>query len=396
MNQILAGPIETQTVGKRLEELAYLHGQAYDSYLSTEGQFEKFWSSDHQGVIAYAKVGRYLHVQGGLLAPVESRSLLLKEFFEFVERSGLVATFYNIGEDDLPLFRERGFQVTKWGEEPILDLKSITWAGHEFEWVRRQANYCRRQQCVVTECDRDDYTVEEWNELMDQVRGIAAECLSTKPQRGDVRFFNGQVDPPSWDRRRLFVARSDHGAGRIEGFLICLPFDSGRQWSIETYRHRLDAPRGIVPFMIHQAVESLKLEGIDAVSLCLCPAVRYEKLAGDSWIIRRCLQFGFNYAAAFFDMPGEYHFKSRFRPRFVRRFICHWPRASVGSMWSTVKLSAALDLDWGKLLQNLWQQVARPKTRKNLAIPKQPEPVVAELQLRPRKRAEDRQPVVSS
>src|SRR5262249_30211447 len=157
------------------------------------------------------------------------------------------------------------------------------------------------------------------------------QCLSTKPQRGDVRFFNGSVTPPTWDRRRLFVARSENGAGRIEGFLICLPFDGGQQWSIETYRHRLDAPRGVVAYMIHQAAECLKLEGVQAVSLCLCPAMRYEKLPGDSWIIRRRLQFGFNYASAFFDMPGEYHFKSRFRPRFVRRFICHWPHASVGS-----------------------------------------------------------------
>ena len=395
MNQTRAVLVESRNSDSQLEELAYLHGQAYDSYLSTEGDFEKFWSSDQEGVIAYAKVGRYLHVQGGLLAPAETRERLLDEFFEFVEREGFVATFYNIGEEELPLFRQRGFQITKWGEEPLLDLKEVTWAGHEFEWVRRQANFCRRQHAVVTECCRDEYKAEDWDELMDQLRGINAECLSTKPQRGDVRFFNGRVDPPNWDRRRLFVARSDHGAGRIEGFLICLPFDSGRQWSIETYRHRLDAPRGIVPFMIHQAVESLKCEDIDAISLCLCPAVRYERMTGDSWIIRRCLQFGFNYASAFFDMPGEYHFKSRFRPRFIRRFICHWPHASVGSMWSTVRLSAALDLDWGKLFHNLWRQISRPKTRKNLALPKSQEAAAITTQVRPRMRVEDRQTVPS-
>ena len=357
-----------------LEELAYRYGQAYDSYLSTEGKLEQFWSSDRRGVVAYAKIGRYVHVQGGLLAPVEKRQELLREFFQFVEQSGYVATFYNIGESDLPLFRDQGFQITKWGEEPLLDTANLTWSGHEYEWVRRQANYCRRQNAVVTECCRADYSAEDWDELMDEIRGIAAECLSTKPQRGDVRFFNGSVDPPSWDRRRLFVARTDNGAGRIEGFLICLPYDGGQQWAIETYRHRLDATRGVVPFMIHEAVDALKKsEGVQSVSLCLCPAVRYERLPKDSWIIRRCLQFGFNYASAFFDMPGEYHFKSRFRPRFVRRFICHWPRASVGSMWSTVRLSAALDIDLKKLFRNVWSRFARPKTRRNLAMPKERE-----------------------
>lgn len=373
MNNICASTVETlsQDEDERLEEMAYQYGRAYDSYLSTEGNLKQFWSSDRSAVLAYALLGKYVHVQGGLLGPIDARQNLLHEFFRFIEKNRLVATFYNIGEDDLPLFEEHGFQVTKWGEEPLLDLQNLTWSGHEFEWVRRQTNYCRRQKVVVTEHCPDDYSTLEWSELMDEIRAITADCLSTKPQRGDVQFFNGSVDPRNWDRRRLFVARSEGGAGRIEGFLICLPYDNGREWAVESYRHRLDAIRGVIPFMIHEAIKTFRSEGVTSVSLCLCPAVRYEKLVNDSWIIRRCLQFGFNYASAFFDMPGEYHFKSRFRPRFIRRFICHWPRASAGSMWSTVSLSAALDLDFKKLAQNLWARFVRPKKRRNLAAPKE-------------------------
>ncbi len=373
-----------------LENLAFLHGQAYDSYLSTEGDLEQFWSSDRSSVVAYARIGRFVHVQGGLLGAAEDRQLLLREFLEFLDQKHFRATFYNIGEAELPLFRDEGFQVTKWGEEPVLDVQDLTWSGREYEWVRRQANYCRRQKSVVTECCRSDFSDVEWTDVMDTLREIAGECLSSKPQRGEVQFFNGSVDPPSWDRRRLFVSRSNNGHGEIEGFLICLPYNGGQQWAIETYRHRLGAPRGVVAFMIHEAVESLKFEGVQSVSLCLCPAVRYERLKNDSWIIRRCLQFGFNYASAFFDMPGEYHFKSRFRPRFIRRFICHWPRASVGSMWSTVKLSAALDLDLKKLAGNLWHRLYHPKTRRNLALPKDREMPVDVPGKRPVRRSEER------
>lgn len=390
MNELLGSSTSSFRSDERLEELAYLHGQAYDSYLSTEGKLEQFWSSTRSAVVAYARLGRFVHVQGGLLGPVDDRPQLLREFFEFLEQNRYVATFYNIGESDLPLFRDQGFQVTKWGEEPLLDVGDLTWSGHEYEWVRRQANYCRRQNVVVTECCQSDYSLQAWNDLMCEIRGIAEECLSTKPQRGDVRFFNGSVNPPNWDRRRLFVARSADGSGTIEGFLICLPYDAGQQWSIETYRHRLGAPRGVIPFMIHEAIDSLRSEGVQSVSLCLCPAVRYEKLRNDSWIIRRCLQFGFNYASAFFDMPGEYHFKSRFRPRFVRRFICHWPRASFRSMWSTVRLSAALDIDLKQLAFNIWSRLVRPQRRQNLALPADRKQVTTEVASRPRKRSEDR------
>ncbi|WP_397569948.1 phosphatidylglycerol lysyltransferase domain-containing protein [Schlesneria sp. T3-172] len=370
----------------RLEEIAFQYGQAYDSYLATEGRLRQFWLRNGSAVIVYVRLGSFVHVQGGLLGPASQHPALLNEFKAFLERKRYQATFYNVADSNLELFRRSGFQVTKWGEEPILDLPGLTWGGGDFEWVRRQSNFCRRKGLSVIECCHDSFTPSAWAELLREVQSIADECLSIKPQRSDVTFFNGSVTPQSWGRRRLFVARSDHGVGRIEGFLICLPYDAGKQYAIDTYRRRLDAPRGVVPFLMQQAVEHLKQEGVRAVSLCLCPAVRTEKLEGDSWIIRRCLQFGFNYASLFFDMPGEYHFKSRFRPRFVPRYICHWPEASVWSMCSLIQLSGALNLDLNRLAGILWRRLVRPVTRRNLSTPEkqqQPNPAPGSGNLSP-------------
>jgi phosphatidylglycerol lysyltransferase len=354
---------------KDLEELAYRFGRTYDGYLATEAGLKPFWSSDGKGVISYAQIGRYVHVQGGLLCEAVDRPALLREFHEFGRQQRLVVTFYNVPEEDLPLFREQGFQVTKWGEEPLLDLPALTWAGGTYEWVRRQFHYCQRQKVQFTECRREDYSDSEWGSVLNDIRAVAAEGLQTKPQRKEIWFFNGRFDPPNWGRRRLFLAKGENGTGRTEGFLVCLPFQDGTHWSIETYRHRLDAPRGLVPFMIHQCVERMRPEGIQCVSLCLCPAVRCEALPNDSRLVRRGLQFGFNYASIFFDLPGEYHFKSRFRPRFVRRYICHSPRATVRSMWSLVRISGVLTFDFRKLGSALWSRIRRPKSRSHLATP---------------------------
>ena len=37
--------------------------------------------------------------------------------------------FYNIAPDEVPLFREAGFQVTKWGEEAVIDLPDVDLEG---------------------------------------------------------------------------------------------------------------------------------------------------------------------------------------------------------------------------------------------------------------------------
>jgi phosphatidylglycerol lysyltransferase len=75
----------------------------------------------------------------------------------------------------------------------------------------------------------------------------------------------------------------------------------------------------------------------------------------------------------FFDLPGEYHFKSRFRPRFEPRYICHWPHASVRSMWSLVRLSGVLNLDYRKLATAAWSGVRRSRSRQLAAPPPQGE-----------------------
>ena len=65
-----------------MEQFAFRHGRSYDAYLATEPGRELFWSRDGRGVVAFARVGRYLHVGGGLLADDTGKPQLLAELVE--------------------------------------------------------------------------------------------------------------------------------------------------------------------------------------------------------------------------------------------------------------------------------------------------------------------------
>ncbi len=88
-----------------LEQLAFTYGRSYDSYLVIEPGRECFWPKACPGVVAYVRTGKYLHVGGGLLAPAESKANLLAEFVQFALRQRLAISFYNIAEEEVPLFR---------------------------------------------------------------------------------------------------------------------------------------------------------------------------------------------------------------------------------------------------------------------------------------------------
>lgn len=348
-----------------LEEFAYRHGRCYDSYLALEPDRQCFWSRDRRGAVAFVRVGKYLHVGGGLLAAGGDREPLLAEFVTYADRRGLRLSFYNLPEQDLPLFRRYGFQATKWGEEALIDLRAVDWSGSEYAWVRRQASYCRRQGLRVSECVRETTPAGDWERLMGELVEVSAALIAAKPQARELRFLDGSFAPDRLARQRLFVARAAGGAGRVEGFLLCNPFRNGRSWAFELYRRRADAVRGVTAFLMHQTIERLREEEADRVSLCLAPGLRSaQPLAGDSPIVRWGLAFGSRHFSVLFDAAGLHHFKSRFRPRFENRYLCARPGVTLGSAWTLIRLLGVLDVDARKFRRRLGQRLGKSARRR--------------------------------
>ncbi len=355
----LAGPLESKDT---LEQYAFRFGRSYDSYLVTNSGRHQFWANNGAGVVAYVRSGKYLHVGGGLLAAAKHKAQLLAEFADFARRRDWFISFYNIADDDVGLFRRFGFQVTKWGEDAIIDLTNRTWAGKEFQWVRRQTSYCRRKGLVFSECHEAQFCTAQWDEVANELLEISAARLAARPQAKEMGFLDGRFDPEVVGRKRIFLCRS---TDRIEGFVICNPCLNGAEWALDVFRQRPDAPRGTVAFLIHQTLELLKTEQIDRASLCLVPALGcQDRLPGDSRLIR----WGLNLSRHFnvvFDLAGLYHFKSRFRPRFENRYVCSLPRTTIGSVWTFTRLSGALNVSPHKLLRVArahWQKRARRLT----------------------------------
>jgi len=372
MQQLLAQPpIDVRPVSTRsllTEQQAFEFGQVYDSYFTTEVGWKRFWSEGDGGLISYRRLGKYTKAIGGLLASDEEKPRLLREFVGFSDAHGLVTSFYNITDADVGLFRERDFQVTKWGEEPFVDLQECTWSGKQFEWVRRQTNYCRRAGITIIEHRPEDMDEESWTSLIAKLRVVSDDLLATKSHAGEIQLVEGQLEVPVWGRRRLFVAYSDGPRGRIEGFLIALPMQNGRKWSFEMYRHRPDAVRGVVPHLFHETMMRMKAEGIEAVSLCLIPGLGCEEaLPGDSRLTRCGLTFGKKYLNFLFDFAGLYHFKSRFRPRYESRYVCSRPGSSPMSTVALFRMSGLLTFSLRKTGKNFVEKHFKRHQRKQLA-----------------------------
>lgn len=347
-----------------LEDLAFQYGQVYDSYLACEAGRERFWSSEGAGAIAFVNVAGHLKVGGGLLAAAADRPRLLKEFLGFVSQKYKSAAFFNITDVDLPLFQEYGIQVTKWGEDTLIDLQDWSCQGKAFEWLRRQRNYCVRQKVSCAEWHPHQCLAGDFQATQAELREVVSDSLQFKPQSREMQFFVGQLDFQNLGRKRIFLARADEGRGRIEAVVVANPYQSGTAWAFEIFRHRRDAVRGVAPYLKQVVIEQLKAEGAQQVSLCLIPGLNCQTIrTGDSGLVRRALTWTSRHLNSLYDCSGLHHYKSRFRPRLENRYICTFPRVSPMSFLTTVHLTGLLRLSPVKVARLVWRHwMSRART----------------------------------
>jgi phosphatidylglycerol lysyltransferase len=192
--------------------------------------------------------------------------------------------------------------------------------------------------------------------------------LAGKPHSREMRFLQSVFDPRRLGQKRLFVARNRAG-GRIQGFVACNPC-GGRTWVMETCRQRPDAVRGTTAFIIHQAMQQFKAEGVLRVSLCLLPGLRCgTPLPGDSRMVRWGLAIGTGRFCPAFETAGAYHFKSRFRPRFENRYLCVRPRMTFGTAVAFIRLLGVMELDPRRLVRLAVERWRKRASRATLLTP---------------------------
>ena len=246
-------------------------------------------------------------------------------------------------------------------------LDRVNWQGKPYEWLRRQENYCIRQQLRFEEIDPASDPGHYRDHIVPELEEVNRQHLAGTLHGRELVFFEGRFDPWALRRRRLFVTRN---AGQIVAFLVCNPALAGDMWAVEMYRRRADAPRGVIPYSILQVMRQLKDEGAQFGSLSSVPYLRCgPPIKNDDLRFQGGCQFlwyGMNWL---FDIQGIYHFKSRFRPDSRELYMATYPRMTFASMFSLLFCWELLKVSPLRLARHLvcyWQS---RKQRLGLASP---------------------------
>ncbi|MEZ6057832.1 MAG: DUF2156 domain-containing protein [Planctomycetaceae bacterium] len=343
-----------------LTKLAFQHGEAADSYFATEDEGHCLMTPDLSAGVAVFKHSRFWHIPGGILSSPEDRPEVISWLKSIAEKQRVTVAVYSVGKEDVPLFAERGFEINKWGEEPVLDLGSIDWKGSDFSWMRRQTSFCQRHGLIAREVFPDQEAPERRAQIESELWEILHADLKGRAYPKPLRMLEGQFAPHALFHRRLFVAENP-AEKRIESFVVCNPMRGGREWAIETYRRRPDSVRGAVPFLMRSIVDLFQSEGIERISLCIVPGRGCETVSNDreNWMVRRSMQLWYHRLGPLFNAKGQDYFKQKFRPRFQERFICVSPKSSLRSLSSFMWTTGGLMPHPWNLVKAFWRSLRR-------------------------------------
>lgn len=260
---------------------------------------------------------------------------------------------YSVSSEDEPLFRDAGFQVNKFSEEPVIDLGEIDWKGKPFIWVRRQVNFCRRAGIEIIEVSDPQQQAAISADLVEILKDDLSERTYCRP----LKLLEGEFDPNAQLRRRLFIARNTE-TNQIEAFLSCSPMLNGTSWAFETYRKRKSATRGVTAFLFYEVINRFQREGVQNISLCQVPGRGVENESaehGDSRVRWLLIQW-YKRLNFLFNTKGQDYFKSRFRPRYIDRYVCVTPKNTNASIVSFLKTAGALTPNPVNLTRNLFKR----------------------------------------
>lgn len=241
-------------------------------WLYLEDDKNYFFGKKVDGVAAYAVSNDTMVILGEPVCAPENFTAFLKELKTYCNINNYAMLFLSITDRFLEQFKSLDFGYVKCGEEPRFNLDEYNLSGKDAAKIRAAINHGRK--AGVTVCE---YLPMEKRqpEIEAQIDEITKEWLTTKKSHEELIFTLGGpgLDNPN-DKRYFYGVTED---GRMQGFIVFLPFMQKKGFYADVTRRRPDAPRGTMETIMYDAFQKMKEDQVQWVSMGLAPLAHLDK-----------------------------------------------------------------------------------------------------------------------
>ncbi len=271
--------------------------------------------------LMYAVSGRSWIAMGDAIGPATERADLAWRFHALADRHGGWTVFYEVGDDDLPVYLDLGLSLLKIGEEAVVPLKDFSLEGSDRKELRYILRRLERDGCSFEVIEPRGVAA-----LLPQLREVSDAWLAEKSTR-EKGFSLGRFDQSYLVQLPLAVIRLD---GEIVAFANLWPSAPGGELSVDLMRFRPSAPSGVMDFLFVHLLLWGRDQGFSAFALGMAPlaGLRSGPFAS-TW--QRLASLVYRWGEHFYNFQGLRQYKEKFGPVWRSRYlVCPGGRAVPG------------------------------------------------------------------
>ncbi len=286
-------------------------GPGTNGYLALLDDKALLFNKHRNAFIMYGIEKKTWITMGDPIGPSSEHKDLIWRFREMSDQYDGRPAFYQINEDNIPIYADLGLTLLKLGEEGIVSLKEFTIPDGKKDELRR----------VLHKFEKLQYTFEIVPQtqiplLIKEFKTVSDAWLSRKHTREkgfSLGFFKE-------DYLSLFPAAVIRQGNKIIAFANILSTSEKQELSIDLMRYYPNAPNGTMDFLLTRLMLWGKEEGFQRFNLGMAPLSG----VGDNQMVpfvTRFESFLYRHSDHFYNFQGLRDYKDKFGPHWEPRYL---------------------------------------------------------------------------
>ncbi|MBI5116216.1 bifunctional lysylphosphatidylglycerol flippase/synthetase MprF [Candidatus Poribacteria bacterium] len=279
--------------------------------LALLGDKSFLFSDKETAFIMYGVEGRSWVALGDPVGPPQEAAELTWKFREMCDRHAGWTVFYEVSQEDIPIYLDLGLTLLKLGEEARVQLETFSLEGGGRKGMRHIKNKLEKEGCSFEVISSDRVS-----SLLPEFKSISGAWLAEKNTR-EKGFSLGFFDEGYLKRFPAAVVRKE---GKVVAFANVWQGAANEELSIDLMRYLPEATHDSMEYLFINLMLWGKEQGYHWFNLGMAPLSGLEgRKLGPLW--NRVGTLVFQHGEHFYNFQGLRQYKEKFDPEWRPRYL---------------------------------------------------------------------------
>lgn len=272
-----------------------------------------YFHSSGEAFVSYRIVGSFAVVLENPVAP--DRSVLnacIQEFERFCYENGLKSLYYRVDDSFLGVYRELGKKALFLGQEAVVDISDFSLLGGARKSMRNALKKVtdRGFKASIHHAPLKDG-------LLQKIKAVSDEWLN-ETGRSEIIFSQGMF---IWEEIKTHtVITVENEEEKVVAFINIIPDYVKGEGTYDLIRKTLDAPNGVMDFLLVEMFNYFKEQGLVAANLGFAPLAGIDEAKS---FPEKSMKFAYEKIRTFSHYKGLREYKEKFDPAWSNKYLIY-------------------------------------------------------------------------